>query len=105
MGDGPNGIKGPDFLKINPWVHISLSRSIDTQREHANRNGRIPALVDHTNNDHAVWESGAILLYVAERFDPKRRFIGNTLEERSQVWEWLFFQVSLDKWPIESLLD
>ncbi|KAF8583242.1 glutathione S-transferase family protein [Ramaria rubella] len=75
LGDGPNGLKAPDFLKINP-------------------NGRIPALIDHTNNDHIVWESGAILLYIAERFDPTRRFIGITLEERSQVWEWLFFQVS-----------
>ncbi|KAF8589630.1 glutathione S-transferase [Ramaria rubella] len=75
FGDGPNGVKAADFLKINP-------------------NGRVPALIDHTNNDHTVWESGAILLYVAERFDPTHKFLGETLEERSQVWEWLFFQVS-----------
>ncbi|KAF8582363.1 glutathione S-transferase [Ramaria rubella] len=72
-GDGPNGVKAADFLKINP-------------------NGRLPALIDHTNNDHIVWESGAILLYVAERFDPTHKLLGKTLEERSQVWEWLFFQ-------------
>ncbi|KAF8583234.1 glutathione S-transferase [Ramaria rubella] len=74
-GDGPNGIKAPDFLKINP-------------------NGVLPALIDHTNNDHIVWESGAILLYIAERFDPTRIIFGKTIEERTQVWEWIFFQVS-----------
>ncbi|KIJ36087.1 hypothetical protein M422DRAFT_261634 [Sphaerobolus stellatus SS14] len=75
LGDGPNGIKGEDFLKINP-------------------NGRLPALIDHTNDDFAVWESGAILLYVAERFDPSGKFIGRTLKERAEVWEWLIFQLS-----------
>ncbi|KAF8583245.1 thioredoxin-like protein [Ramaria rubella] len=75
LNDGPHGVKGPEFLKINP-------------------NGRLPALIDHTNNDHTVWESGAILLYVSERFDPTHKFTGDTLEEHSQVWEWLFYQVS-----------
>ncbi|KAF8583243.1 glutathione S-transferase [Ramaria rubella] len=75
LDDSPNGIKAPNFLKINP-------------------NGRLPALIDHTNNNHIVWESGAILLYVAERFDNTHKYIGNTLEERSEVWEWLFLQVS-----------
>ncbi|KIJ53970.1 hypothetical protein M422DRAFT_24965 [Sphaerobolus stellatus SS14] len=75
MNDGPNGIKGEAFLKINP-------------------NGRVPALIDHTNDDFAVWESGAILLYVAERFDPSGKFTGKTLKERAEVWEWLIFQLS-----------
>ncbi|KAF8587079.1 glutathione S-transferase [Ramaria rubella] len=74
-GDGPNGVKHPDFLKINP-------------------NGRTPAIIDHTNNDLVVWESGAILLYLAERFDKSGKFAGNSLEERKEVWEWLIYQVS-----------
>ena len=57
------------------------------------RNGRLPALIDHTNNDYIVWESGAILLYVAERFDTTGKFSGKTLEERAEVWQWLMFQV------------
>jgi len=28
-----------------------------------------PTIVDHTNNDFVIWESGAILAYVAEIFD------------------------------------
>lgn len=58
------------------------------------RNGRVPAIIDHTNNDKVVWESGAILLYLAERFNKIDEYVGKDLNERAQVWEWLFFQVS-----------
>jgi glutathione S-transferase len=57
------------------------------------RNGRIPAIIDHGNNDKIVWESGAILLYLAERFDKAGKFVGIDLNERAEVYEWLFFQV------------
>ena len=43
-----NEQKTPEFLKLNP-------------------NGRIPVIVDHANDDFILAESGAILLYLAER--------------------------------------
>ena len=63
------------FLKINP-------------------NGRIPAMVDHDENDLAIFESGAILIYLAEK--TSRLLPSDTPEtraERSRVMQWLMFQM------------
>ena len=67
-----NEQKTPEFLKLNP-------------------NGRIPVIVDHDNDDFVLAESGAILLYLAERSgklwptDPQLRY---------QAMQWLMFQMS-----------
>ncbi|MFT6900191.1 MAG: GST-like protein [Colwellia sp.] len=56
-----------------------------------NPNSKIPALVDNSgNNKLPIFESGAILLYLAEKFDaflPKEPFL------KSQCLSWLFWQV------------
>lgn len=61
-----------------------------------NPNGRIPTLVDRNNNDFAVWESNAILLYLIDQYDPENKlaFMGTTAEEKAQIIQWLFFQAS-----------
>jgi glutathione S-transferase len=59
-----------------------------------NPNGRIPALVDHDNGDFAVFESGAILIYLAEKtgqlLPPTR---SENSKSRSLVIQWLMFQM------------
>jgi glutathione S-transferase len=59
-----------------------------------NPNGRIPAIVDHDNDDFAVFESGAILIYLAEK---SRRFLPpdtpDSEKDRSQAIQWLMFQM------------
>ena len=62
----------PDFLKIAP-------------------NNRIPAIVDHDNNDYSLMETGAILLYLAEKTG---QFLNTT--DRDVYWrtmEWLMWQM------------
>lgn len=54
-------------------------------------NNKIPAVVDEDTEGHrvSVFETGAILLYLAEKFG---RFLPLDGAKRTQVLEWLFFQ-------------
>ena len=63
----------PEFIKISP-------------------NNRIPAIVDHDgpNGLLAVFESGAILLYLA---DKTGQFISSDPNERYDAIQWLFWQM------------
>jgi glutathione S-transferase len=63
--------RAPDYLAINP-------------------NGRIPAIVDHDAEDFAVFESGAILIYLAEKTG---QLMPSDAKGRSHVLQWLMFQM------------
>lgn len=62
--------KAPEYLKLNP-------------------NGKIPTIFDRREK-RAIFESGAILWHLAERYG---QFLSSDPVERSETLQWLFFQV------------
>ena len=54
-------------------------------------NGRIPAIVDRSNDNFSVFETGAIMIYLAEK---SGLFLPQDSKSRSQVMQWLMFQMS-----------
>ena len=69
----PNGHKASIALEELQLPYTVQALSFDKQEQKTaaflkiNPNGRIPAIVDRANDDFAVFESGAILLYLAEK--------------------------------------
>jgi len=67
-------VKSPEFLSLNP-------------------NNKIPAIIDPNGPDGApvgIFESGAILLYLAEK---SGKLLGNSASDRAQITQWLMFQM------------
>jgi len=64
--------KTPEFLAMNP-------------------NGRIPVIVDRDNDDFVVFESGAILIYLAEK---SGQLLPREKKARFRVLQWLMFQMA-----------
>lgn len=96
----PNGHKVTMFLeetglgyKIIP-VNISVGDQFKSEFLAVAPNNRIPAIVDHAPAGGAgpipIFESGAILLYLAEKTG---RFIPEDVRGRADVLQWLFWQM------------
>ncbi len=67
-------VKSPEFLSLNP-------------------NNKIPAIIDPNGPDGKpvkLFESGAILIYLAEKTG---KFIGQTASEKAEIIQWLMFQM------------
>lgn len=70
--------RAPEFVSINP-------------------NARVPALIDHANDNASIWESGAIILYLLNKHLKENGdcpLWSNNIVEQAQINSWLFFQTS-----------
>ena len=92
----PNGWKASITLEELelPYTLHAIDLSSGAQKEPwftaINVNGRIPAIVDRDNDDFAVFESGAIMIYLAEKTG---RLMPTDAKGRSRVIQWLMFQM------------
>ncbi|MCP5363988.1 MAG: glutathione S-transferase N-terminal domain-containing protein [Hyphomicrobiales bacterium] len=97
----PNGHKVTIFLeearipyKIHP-INISKGDQFSPEFLKIAPNNRIPAIIDHaprgTTSPLSLFESGAILLYLAEKTG---QFLSTDIRQRTETLQWLFWQMS-----------
>jgi len=93
----PNGFKisialeelGLDYQTIE--IDFSKKEQFTNEFLQLNPNAKIPVIVDHDNDDYCVFESGAILQYLAEKTG---RLIPTSNKKRLDMMQWLFWQTS-----------
>lgn len=99
----PNGVKatmmfeellekGYSEAEYDAWlIKIGEGDQFSSGFVEANPNSKIPALVDHSTEEPTrVFESGSILLYLAEKFGA---FLPTERAQRTEALNWLFWQM------------
>lgn len=100
----PNGVKitimleellalGITEAEYDAWlIRIGKGDQFSSGFVDLNPNSKIPCLSDNTNEKSIrIFESGSILLYLAEKF---QKFIPQNLEKRTECLNWLFWQMA-----------
>ncbi|MEQ8186041.1 glutathione-dependent disulfide-bond oxidoreductase [Marinobacter salarius] len=99
----PNGVKatimfeellakGIKEAEYDAWlIRITEGEQFGSGFVNANPNSKIPAMMDHTHTPAVrVFESGSILLYLAEKFG---EFLPMDIVARTETMNWLFWQM------------
>ena len=100
----PNGVKvtvmleellelGINEAEYDAWlVRIGKGDQFSSGFVELNPNSKIPSLSDNSNSKtFRVFESGSILLYLADKF---KKFIPDDFQERTECLSWLFWQMA-----------
>ncbi|KAJ6614311.1 glutathione S-transferase [Mycena sp. CBHHK59/15] len=101
----PNGFPISIFLEELKALYPNIDYDVDainiiTNRQKEpwfialNPNGRIPALVDRSRDNFVVFETSAILLYLAQHYDTEKKFhfdAQSSPNDFSEMMQWMFF--------------
>ncbi len=96
----PNGVKVSVMLEETGLAHefhlvrFDIAEQMSEEFRSLNPNGRIPAILDPDGpggRPLALFESGAILIYLAEK---SGRFLARDPAQRHETLQWLMFQMS-----------
>jgi len=94
----PNGVKVSAMLEETGLAYdahtVKLAEAGSPEFRTLNPNGKIPAIIDPEGPDggaFGLWESGAILIYLAEKTG---RFLPRNLARRSETIQWVMFQMA-----------
>jgi GST-like protein len=92
----PNGWKASITLEELGLDYTTHAVDLGAGEQHQiafrelNPNGRIPVIVDREADNRTIFESGAIMLYLAEKTG---KLIPADIDGRYQVIQWLMFQM------------
>ena len=70
------------------WVDFFKGESRSDEFRSLNTMGEVPVLIDHTQGDLVLSQSGAILLHLSDRFD---KFVPNNRLDELEMMRWMFF--------------
>ena len=100
----PNGIKitimleellelGIKDAEYDAWlIRIGKGEQFSSGFVEINPNSKIPSLIDNSGNKSIkVFESGSILIYLADKF---QNFIPKSFDDRTECLNWLFWQMA-----------
>ena len=93
----PNGWKVAIALEEMELTYTAHVLNLSERTQHKdwflamNPNGRIPVIVDHDEDNLTIFETGAIMVYLAEK---SGKFMPTSLKGRFAAMQWLMFQMS-----------
>ncbi|ANZ77957.1 BA75_05228T0 [Komagataella pastoris] len=99
----PNGFKVAIVLSELEYPYKTLFLDFNKGEQRApefvsvNPNARVPALIDHNCDNLALWESGAIILYLCQkslRETGACDIYSDNPQDQAQINSWVFFQTS-----------
>ncbi|KAF6843410.1 URE2 protein [Colletotrichum musicola] len=94
---GPNPVKVKMILEELelPYETVVIDMAVVKQEPYTsiNPNGRLPAITD-PNTGITIWESGAIIEYLIDRYDTGDKISYDSFPEKYHLKQWLHFQMS-----------